>query len=191
MADERERFRLRIKDIFFLEGGRTVFVGSVDGGENVNIKPGLCDLFVEGKKVATVEVYEEIPQRMKPLERHDMRAVSTRNPIDLTREQVLATQCHLEGPMSFAGHRHLLGIDSPPADYVPDNMTLGPRLPEGWDGDAWTHPAGDGYFLRAWHKASGRYALGKGAKYEEARRILLNDIQTGHKKVVIQVTEQV
>ena len=54
--------------------------------------------------------------------------------------------------MRYAGHRHLLGIDSPPREYVPDDMTLGPVLPEGWDGDAWMKPAGGGYFLRAWNK---------------------------------------
>src|SRR5207245_2593656 len=30
-------------------------------------------------------------------------------------------------------HRDLIGIDSPPLDHEPDNMALGPVLPDGWD----------------------------------------------------------
>ena len=89
----------------------------------------------------------------------------------------------------FYGHRHLVGIDSPPQDFVSDDMTLGPRLPEGWDGDAWTKPKGGGYFLRAWNKADARCALGVGATYEEASKQLMAEITGGGRKVEIRVTE--
>ena len=84
---------------------------------------------------------------------------------------------------------HARSIDSPPADYVPDNLTLGPRLPEGWDGDAWMHPQEKGYFLRAWNKKTAQFAIGRGSRFEEAHQNLLDDIATGKKRVVITVTE--
>src|SRR2546425_456105 len=118
MAENQARFCLRIKDIFSLEDGRTVLVGAVDGGENVIIKPGLCDVFVADKHVGTIDVQLEIPQRSKPFEIHDLRAVSTRDAICMTQDEIKLNLCRLEGPMSFVGHRHLLGIDSPPTDYV-------------------------------------------------------------------------
>jgi hypothetical protein len=133
----------------------------------------------EGQKVQTIRI--EIPQRSNPLERHTLRPVSTLDAIALTKEIVATKSCRLEGPMAVYSHRHLLGIDSPPADCVPDDMTLGPRLPQGWDGDAWMRPGGGGYFLRAWNKATGRYAIGVGSKYEEARQNLLKDVQHGIK----------
>src|SRR5206468_7899609 len=97
------------------------------------------------------------------------RAVSTRDRTGLSKEMVENKVCKLEGTMRYSGHRHLVGIDSPPSDYVPDDMTLGPRLPEEWDGDAWMKPDGTSYFLRAWNKGEARYAIASGTKYEEAR----------------------
>jgi hypothetical protein len=84
-------------------------------------------------------------------------------------------------------HRHLIGIDSPPADYVADPMTQGPILPEGWDGDAWLDPSGNGYYLRAWNKQSGRVAYGSGQTYELTRRALLADVAQGRLRVEIQL----
>ncbi len=86
-------------------------------------------------------------------------------------------------------HRHLLGVDSPPAEYVADPMTQGPILPEGWDGDAWVDPAGPGCFLRAWSKSTGRIATGRGKTYEDARRELLNDVGRGRRSVVVTAQE--
>ena len=91
--------------------------------------------------------------------------------------------------MRYQGHRHLIGIDSPPADYVADDMTVGPVLPEGWDGDAWMNPSGGGHFLRAWNKQTGRFAIGAGTKYEDARQHLLDDVRRGSRRVVVTVAE--
>jgi hypothetical protein len=186
-----DRFRMRIKDMFSFSDGRTVLIGSLEGGENVIIRPGPCDVYLGDRKVQTIQIEPEmIPQRSNPLEFHSMRAVSTLDKISITKDLVASKICRLEGPMAVYGHRHLLGIDSPPDDYVPDDMTLGPRLPEGWDGDAWTQPGGGGHFLRAWHKPTGRYAIGTGSKYEEARQRLLEDIKSGSRRALVNVTER-
>ena len=76
-------------------------------------------------------------------------------------------------------HRHLIGVESPPPDYVADSMTLGPVLPEGWDGDAWEKPGGGGSFLRAWNKSTERFAIGRGNTYEEARGELMREVVLG------------
>ncbi|SRR5712691_7848688 len=183
-------FHMQIKDLFTFADGRTVLVGSLDGGENVLIRPGPCDVYVNDRKVETIHIEPEmIPQRANPLEFHDLRAVSTLDKTGLTREMIAKEPCRLEGPMAPYGHRHLLGLDSPPENYVTDNMTLGPRLPAGWDGDAWMNPNGDGYFLRAWNKQTGAYAIGTGSRCEEARRKLLDEIKTGNKRVVVTAPE--
>jgi hypothetical protein len=183
-------FQLLIKDIFYFRDGRTVLAGPIEGGENTIIKPGPGVILVNGEKLATVLIEPEmIASRALPLERLEVRAVSTRDPTGLTKEIITSKECKLEGNMKFSGHRHLLGIDSPPSHYEPDDMTLGPRLPEGWDGDAWTDPQGGGYFLRAWNKREARYAVASGAKYEDAQTRLLEEIGHGGKKVEILATE--
>ena len=88
------------------------------------------------------------------------------------------------------GHRDLVGIESPPHDFVPDRMTLGPRLPEGWDGDAWTAPDESCYFLRAWNKATASFAIGRGSRYEDARALLLDEIAKGGRPVSVRVQER-
>ena len=88
-------------------------------------------------------------------------------------------------------HRHLLGIDSPPPDYIADPITQGPVLPEGWDGDAWVKASGRAYFLRAWDKESHRVAYGRGSSYDDARRELLEDIASGTRLVVISIRETI
>jgi hypothetical protein len=88
-------------------------------------------------------------------------------------------------------HRHLIGVDSPPDDHVPDNMTLGPNLPAGWDGDAWTRESshGNSYWLRAWNKSTGQYAIARAEKYEDARKRLLETINNGgNGRAVVSVT---
>jgi hypothetical protein len=78
-------------------------------------------------------------------------------------------------------HRDLIGIESPPLDHKPDNLTLGPALPPGWDGDSWMReaPNASSYWLRAWNKNTGQYAIAQAADYEDARRSLLERIRLG------------
>jgi hypothetical protein len=188
MADT---FQMSIRDVFFLRDGRTVLAGPIDGGEKVIVVPGRGVILVNGVELATVQIEPEmIPSRaLLPVQRVDVRVVSTLDLTGLTRDMISTKECKLEGTMRVSGHRHLVGIDSPPADYIPDDMTLGPRLPEGWDGDGWMKPAGDSYFLRAWNKGQARYAVATGTKYEEARKRLLDEIAGGGKRVEIRATE--
>jgi hypothetical protein len=181
---------MRIRDIFFLSGGRTVFTGPIAEGEVAVIEPGVATVIRNGQTFATIHIEREvIPSRALPLERLETRALSTRDITGLTKEMVANEECYLEGTMRYAGHRHLPGLESPPRDYVADDMTLGPRLPEGWDGDAWMKSDGGGYFLRAWKATGDRYAVALGDKYEEARKNLLDAIAAGGKQVQIRVTE--
>lgn len=77
--------------------------------------------------------------------------------------------------------RHRVGIDSPPADHEPDDLTLGPVLPAGWDGDAWKREAKNvnSYWLRAWNQSTGQYAIAKADRYDEARERLIESINSG------------
>ena len=185
-----EMFHLSIKDVFFLRDGRTVLTGPVAEGEMAVVVPGPANILIDGRQVATVQFEREaIASRSNPMERLQVRAVSTREQTGLTKEIVASHVCLLEGPMRYAGHRDLMGIDSPPADYIADDMTLGPRLPKDWDGDAWMKPDGAGYFLRAWNKKEARCATAHAAKYEEARQLLLDEIASGGKRVEIRMTE--
>ena len=86
-------------------------------------------------------------------------------------------------------HRHLLGLTSPPADYVPDRLATTLALPEDWDGDAWVRANGQGYFLRAWNVATGRVAYGEGIKHDEARRRLLLEVVDGNRRVKVSILE--
>ncbi len=154
------KFHMLVKDIFFFRDGRTVFAGPIEEGEKAIVEPGPGTILIDGETFKTVHVEGElIPSRPSTQKRHEVRAVSTRDSTGLTQEMVETNECRLEGTMRYSGHRHLLGIDSPPSDYIPDDMTLGP-LSEGWDGDTWMRPDGSSYFLRAWNKANARYAIG-------------------------------
>lgn len=185
-----DTFRMSIQDIFFFRDGRTVLAGAIEGGENVIVLPGSATILINGEKLANIHIEPEmIASRALPMEKLALRAVSTTDPTGLTKEMIQTKNCTLEGSMRFSGHRHLVGIDSPPRDYVPDDMTLGPRLPDGWDGDAWMKPDGGGYFLRAWNKTTARCAIAVGTKYEEARKRLLDEIAHGGNKVEIRLTE--
>lgn len=86
-------------------------------------------------------------------------------------------------------HRHLLGLISPPADYVPDRFATAIGLPEDWDGDVWVKSNGRAYYLRAWNVTTGRIAYGEGARFEEARRELLHQIAEGTRRVKISIQE--
>jgi hypothetical protein len=48
-------------------------------------------------------------------------------------------------------------------------------------------PGGGGFFLRAWNKESGRYAIGRGTTYQGARQALLADVREGTRRVVMRV----
>lgn len=94
---------------------------------------------------------------------------------------------------SLQGKRHLIGVDSPPDDYVPDTMTKGPVLPAEWEGDAWVREAkGDNSFwLRAWNKATGEFVTAEASKYETARKLLRDRIAHGlTQKVTVKVMEK-
>lgn len=180
---------MRVRDLFRFDDGRTVLCGEVEDGGVVLIRPGPCDVLVDGERVATVAIHPEmILCRPTIPERDGLRSIATRDETSLSREIVRDRTCHVEGPMRYRGHRHLIGIESPPRKYVPDTITYGPALPEGWDGDAWIQPGGGGYFLRAWNKAEARFAIGTGTGYAAAREQLLSEIARGGRTVQIPVT---
>src|SRR5437762_3152770 len=130
-------FHMLIRDLFVLQDGRTILCGPIEEGEVAVVMPGPATVLVDGKPVATIRIEREaIASRPTPMQRLDVRALATRDPTGLDKTTVSDRTCTLEGQMRYTGHRHLVGIDSPPEDYVADDMTLGPRLPEGWDGDA-------------------------------------------------------
>jgi len=185
-----QTFHMTITDVFFFRDGRTVLCGPIEEGEIAIVEPGPATILVGGKPLSQITIEREgIASRSSPMERLEVRAVPTRDGTGLDKTMVENQRCTLEGPMRYAGHRDLVGIDSPPDNYIPDNMTLGPRLPEGWDGDAWVKPGGDGCFLRAWSKAFGRYATAQGSKYEETRIQLLATIEAGGNRAEITVRE--
>ena len=86
-------------------------------------------------------------------------------------------------------HRHLLGLNSPPNDYVADRFASTMFVPEHWDGDAWIRANGREYFLRAWNVMTGRVAYGRGTSFEQARLQLLIDVTEGTRHVQITTYE--
>lgn len=86
-------------------------------------------------------------------------------------------------------HRHLLGLTSPPADYLADRTAMPLDLPEDWDGDAWVKANGQAYFLRAWCPPTGRVAYGEGGKFREARQALLAEVAEGNRRVKVVIQE--
>ena len=86
-------------------------------------------------------------------------------------------------------HRHLLGLTSPPADYIFDRLATTLGLPQDWDGDAWVRSSGRGYFLRAWNVATGRVAYGEGNRFDDARQNLLDDVIAGTRRVKVSIQE--
>ena len=86
-------------------------------------------------------------------------------------------------------HRHLLGLNSPPADSVFDRLATSLGLPQDWHGDAWVHSNGRGYFLRAWNVTTGGVAYGEGLRFNDARQQLLNDLTEGNRRVKISIQE--
>jgi hypothetical protein len=190
MTERRElRFEMRVEEIFKLSDGRTVFTGAVPAGEDAILLPGACELLRDGKLVAVINAAPELFGEGAARGTSPLRALGTSDPVNISGDEVAAGGYVLTGRMRMSGHRHLVGIDSPPNHFVPDRMTLGPRLPEGWDGDAWTSPDESTFFLRAWNRSTGRFALGTGSGYEEARAALLREISQGGRPVVIRVQE--
>jgi hypothetical protein len=185
MNDRSElTFRMTVREVFRFADGRTVFVGTVDEGEEAILLPGKCELSMDGQTVE-IELQPEMIGQVERLDHH-IRAVATSDTLSLPN-YVSPGQITLKGRMRMRGHRDLVGIESPPHEFVPDRMALGPRLPEGWDGDAWTSPDESSYFLRAWNKATATYAIGTGNSYEDARAILLDEIAKGGRRVEIRV----
>jgi uncharacterized protein YodC (DUF2158 family) len=77
-------------------------------------------------------------------------------------------------------HRHLIGVESPPHDYVLDNATIGPDLRDGWEVETWVLRGSDGpYWLRAWNKGTGRFAITISRTYMEAADNLREDVSRG------------
>lgn len=190
MAKNDGEFSMLIRDVFHFADGRTVFAGELQEGEALLLCAGPAQLFDRGRLIAEFEIEPEmLPSRSDIWERQSIRAVSTNASIKLLSGDIDGGTLVLKGRMRMTGHRDLVGIDSPPDDFVADTMTLGPRLPRGWDGDAWTSPDESHYFLRAWNKATARYAIATGDRYDEARKTLLGEIAAGGKPVIISARE--
>ena len=83
--------------------------------------------------------------------------------------------------VSDAGsHRHLIGVETPPQDFVLDNIIMGPNFPSDWEVETWTHKGDcEAYWLRAWNKSTGRYAVASSHSYTDAADKLRNDVAQG------------
>jgi hypothetical protein len=179
---------MMIRDIFRFREGRTVLVGSIEDGPGY-VPPGVADIYVDGEKRAQIRIEGEMTS-CGPLGEtaEGLRAISTSDTRCLDHDSIKAGRWELRSSVAKwrnPVHRHLLGIESPPPDYVADPMSQGPVLPEGWDGDAWVDPLGQGYFLRGWNKRTSRIAYGTGQTYEAARKKLLDDVARGHQRAEI------
>lgn len=190
MNERRElTFSMQVKDIFKLTDGRTVLAGTLENGHEAILLPGRGQLFRDGHKVAEIQIEQELFHPGGIRDAQALYAVGTSDPINISSDDMASGEYLLTGNMRMREHRHLVGIDSPPAHFVPDRMTLGPRLPEGWDGDSWTSPDESRFFLRAWSKSSERYAVANGSTYEEARTGLLQEINAGGRPVQVSIRE--
>lgn len=180
-------FLMRIRDVFRFKDGRTVLVGEVEGEDNL-IPTDLCELAVDGEVRGRFRIEGEMIECGAGADGPGrLRSISTRRLGGLESSDLGEREWSIRpGPRREQRmHRHLIGVDSPPPDYVADPLTLGPVLPEGWDGDAWVEPGGRGYFLRAWHKPTARVAYGRGPTYEAARRVLLDDVRSGARRAEV------
>lgn len=68
-----------VKEIFFFQDGRTVFVGEVDTQQDL-IKPCICDIYVEGYKYSTLYIEGEMIPNKKFI---NHRAISTTDNINV------------------------------------------------------------------------------------------------------------
>jgi hypothetical protein len=87
-------FEMKIFDVFHLQSGQTVFAGSVTGTKSL-IKNFEATLLVDGKISQIVEIDGEFMMNIRHPDGH--RAISTKNPVDLTSEFVKKHECILEG----------------------------------------------------------------------------------------------
>jgi hypothetical protein len=205
---------MRLEDVFHFQDGRTVFAGSIVGRVG-RIPQCMVEIWVDGTRRSLpfrIEGEMLAGGRGRPGE-NASRAVSTGELRCLDRGDLSKGLWELRTSRSdskaieeltsrdspFIGtfardserretmHRHLIGLESPPDDYVPDPMTQGPVLPEGWDGDAWVdaNPRRTGYFLRAWNARTNRVAYARGTAYESARRALLAEVSEGTRRVEV------
>jgi hypothetical protein len=101
-------FRMRIRDAFSFQDGRTVLVGPVEGAEGY-IPATMCEIWVNGQKLATVRIEGEmIPCGSD----NGQRAVSTHDATGLSRELICRQECTLrsvesptsQGPVLQAEH---------------------------------------------------------------------------------------
>jgi hypothetical protein len=90
-------FRLQIRDLFSLQDGRTVLAG-VDEGGGAKTFPagGPVDVWVDGRKIATVRVFPDMLLRPLTTDPERLIAVSTWEPTGLTRELAQAGKCWLQ-----------------------------------------------------------------------------------------------
>ena len=190
MTERRElTYKMNLKEIFKLTDGRTVLAGTVEDGQEAILLPGSCSLFKGGERIAEIDVESELFTARKGRDGQSLQAVGTLNRLEITTDDIATGEYYLTGRMRMRGHRHLIGIESPPHHFVADRMSLGPRLPEGWDGDSWTSPDESEFFLRAWNKATGRCAIAAGGTYEQARTALLDQIKVGGTAVLVAAQE--
>jgi hypothetical protein len=214
MSDECGQLNMRLEDLFHFQDGRTVFAGSILGTVG-RIPQCMVEIWVDGKaRSAPFRIEGEMlaggrgrpaanasravsTVELKCLDRDvlskgvwelrsspsDLKAIEELNARDSPRGDALARDSERRGTM----HRHLIGLESPPDDYVPDPMTQGPVLPEGWDGDAWIdpNPRRPGYFLRAWNFRTKRVAYARGTTYVGAREALLAEVAEGTLRVEV------
>ena len=186
-----------VNHLFHFQDGRTVLTGVFDRDPEKMVRLGRFGFWIDGECVGIIVIEGEaiVSGRNTEARRRRIRSLSTTEPIRFNWSDLAGKHLALK-PITNSSkgnplmHRHLLGIESPPSDYVPDSMTLGPVLPEGWDGDSWEKAGGGrGYFLRAWNKGSGRIAIGQADTYEEARRRLMGDISAGTRSVSISLQQ--
>jgi len=220
MNDECGVLSMRLEDVFHFQDGRTVFAGSVVGADR-RIPQCMVEIWVEGKRRSTpFRIEGEMlaggcrgpvanasravsTGELKCLDRADLsrgvwelrasrsdsKAIEELNSRDSPDRGDFTQDSERRGSM----HRHLIGLHSPPDEYVADPLTQGPVLPEGWDGDAWVDPnlRRPGYFLRAWNARTGRVAYAQESTYESARRALLSEIAEGTRIVEVRETSAV
>jgi hypothetical protein len=86
--------KLRVKDIFYLKGGRTVLVGPVEG-EAKYIRAGDYELWVNDRQQGRIHLEGEMISNPAGQTRGDMRCVSTCENTGLTRELVADGSCVL------------------------------------------------------------------------------------------------
>jgi hypothetical protein len=189
-------YQFLVRDIFrFGDGRRTVFLGVTDDGPGY-ISRGPFEILIDGELRCSFPFEGEMIAHTPATPSATASRAFSSTEVQCVDREFLEGHVIVLRPAdpskvkgAFVMHRHLLGIDSPPPAYVPDPMTQGPVLPEGWDGDAWVDPKGRGYYLRAWNKQSGRVAYGKGPSYESARLALRNDVADGTRTVEISTRE--